>query len=116
VISILRFEVADEAAFVPLVEAALGALAARPGYLRGRAARSTDEPDQWVLLTEWLDVGSYRRALGSYDVKVNATPLLSVVMDQPSGFEELIEQPPGGDAIRRPSDLLASRGPAGPAS
>jgi hypothetical protein len=37
-------------------------------------------------------------------------------MDEPSGFEELIEQPPGADAIRRSSDLLASHGGLGPAS
>jgi hypothetical protein len=32
-------------------------------------------------------VGSYRRALSSYDVKVTAVPLLSLAYDEPSAFE-----------------------------
>jgi hypothetical protein len=35
----------------------------------------------------WRDVGSYRRALSSYDVKVTAVPLLSRALDEPSAYE-----------------------------
>lgn len=89
--SILRFDVTDEAGFVQRAETALRVLAARPGYLRGRAGRSTDEPTRWVIVTEWRDVGSYRRALGGYEVKLHAAPLLGESIDDPSAFEELIE-------------------------
>ncbi len=50
--SILRFDVTDEAGFVQRAETALRVLAARPGYLRGRAGRSTDEPTRWVIVTD----------------------------------------------------------------
>lgn len=84
--------------------AALGALALRPGYLRGTLGRSTDDPDAWVLLTEWENVGSYRRALGGYEVKLHATPLLASALDVPGGFEALLDVAPGGAVAASPSD------------
>jgi hypothetical protein len=91
--------------FAELARAALTALAARPGYRRGTLGRSTDDPDAWVLVTEWENVGSYRRALGSYDVKLHATPLLAAAQDVAGAFEELLDVAPGGAATARPSDL-----------
>lgn len=69
------------------LEAARAALAARPGYLGGRIGRNVDEADLWVLVTEWADVGSYRRALSSYDVKLAAVPVLSRAIEEPSAYE-----------------------------
>lgn len=86
---------------------ALAALAARPGYLRGSFGRSTDDPTAWVLLTEWENVGSYRRALGGYDVKMRATPLLAEALDLPSAYEALLEAAPGGVLDERGSDRAA---------
>ncbi|HSY14999.1 MAG TPA: antibiotic biosynthesis monooxygenase [Jatrophihabitantaceae bacterium] len=104
-ISVLQFDVpTGEAEFVERMHAALAVLAARPGYLRGSAARSTDEPSRWVLVTAWRDVGSYRRALGNYDVKVQATPLLAQAIDLPSGFEELLTAEPGAEPVASTSD------------
>ena len=80
---------AESASFLPRAEAALAAFAARPGYLRGRIGRAADDPTQWVLTTEWVGVGAYRRSLSSYDVKVDAAPLLSLGRDEPSAFEVL---------------------------
>ena len=83
---------------------ALAALAQRPGYLRGTLARSTDDPDAWLLLTEWENVGSYRRALGNYDVKLRATPLMADALDLPAGFETLVDVAPGGAEATHASD------------
>ena len=44
-------------------------------------------PSLWVLQTRWENVGSYRRALSSYDVKVGAVSLLSRAVDEPSAYE-----------------------------
>lgn len=71
------------------LEGALVALAQRPGYVGGTIGRNVDEPDLWVLTTTWENVGSYRRALSSYDVKVTAVPLLSQAIDEPSAYETL---------------------------
>ena len=60
-----------------------------------------------MLLTEWDNVGSYRRALSAYEVKVHATPLLAAALDLPAGFEPLLEVAPGGDSIARTSDRSA---------
>jgi hypothetical protein len=82
-----------EAAFRADVFAALGALAVRPGYVHGVVGRNLDDPGLWLLTTTWANVGSYRRALSAYDVKVTAVPLLSRAVDEPSAYE-VVE--PGG--------------------
>jgi hypothetical protein len=69
------------------VHAALDALAQRPGYVGGTVGRNVDDPSLWVLTTTWRDVGSYRRALSAYDVKLSAVPLLSRAIDEPSAYE-----------------------------
>lgn len=104
-----RFVVAEEAAaaFVVRAHAALAALAACPGYRTGRLTRALDDPARWCLVTEWESVGAYRRALGSYDVKVTATPLLAESLDEPSAYETLAAAEPGGEVRTSPSDRAA---------
>lgn len=94
----------DSADFVARAQAALATFAVRPGYLRGTLGRSIDDPVGWVLLTEWENVGSYRRALGAYDVKVQAAPLLASAGAVPAAFEPLVDVAPGGTAVVRDSD------------
>ncbi|MBO9520379.1 MAG: antibiotic biosynthesis monooxygenase [Nocardioidaceae bacterium] len=69
------------------LEAALGVLRERPGFEHGELGRNVDDPELWVLVTRWADVGSYRRALSSYEVKVAAVPMLSRALDEPSAYE-----------------------------
>jgi len=69
------------------LETALAALAARPGFLDSSLGRNVDDPTLWVLVTRWQDVGSYRRALSAYEVKLSAVPVLSRAIDEPSGYE-----------------------------
>ena len=83
-----RFREADTA-FREELDAALGVLRAQAGCEDGRLGRNVDDPTLWVMVTRWRDVGSYRRALSSYDVKVGAVPLLSRAIDEPSAFEDL---------------------------
>ena len=72
------------------LEAAASILATMAGFEDSSLGRNLDEPDLWVLVTRWRDVGSYRRALSSYDVKVGAVPLLSRAIDEPSAFEDVV--------------------------
>lgn len=108
-----RFVVGEDAtgSFTDRAHAALAALAARPGYLRGRLTRSLDEPSHWCLVTEWESVGTYRRALGAFDVKVHATPLLAESLDEPSAYEALAEAAPGGEVVTAASDRAADPRP-----
>lgn len=70
--------------------AALRALAARPGFVRGSLGRAADDPAAWVLVTEWVGVGAYRRALSAYEVKVAASPLLALGRAEASAYEVLL--------------------------
>jgi hypothetical protein len=79
----------DTTGFRADLEGALGVLSACAGFADGWAGRNVDEPDLWTMVTRWEDVGSYRRALSSYDVKVGAVPLLSRAIDEPSAYELL---------------------------
>jgi hypothetical protein len=89
--------------------AALVALAACPGYVRGSVGRAADDPGAWLLLTEWANVGSYRRALGAYQVKLTLTPLMAAARDLPSAFESLVEVGPDGSVTTHESHREPSR-------
>ena len=73
---------ADAASFEAEARQVLEVLAERPGWRAGRVGRAVDDPALWALTSEWDSVGAYRRALGAYDVKVRAVPLLSRAIDE----------------------------------
>jgi heme-degrading monooxygenase HmoA len=82
-----RVPPAAAVAFRDAATAALEILSGRPGWRSGRLGRSVDDGDLWVIATEWENVGSYRRALSSYEVKAGAVAVLSTAIDEPSAFE-----------------------------
>lgn len=98
-----RFRVLDDEAaqFRVELEAALEVLAQQRGYADGRLGRNVDDPALWVMVTRWDDVGSYRRALSTYDVKMGAVRLLSHALDEPSAYEQL----DGELNVSRPRDV-----------
>lgn len=63
------------------------ALSGRPGFVRGTLGRSMDVPEEWVLVTEWDAVGSYRRGLSAYEVKLAFAPVMAYVRDESSAYE-----------------------------
>ncbi len=77
------------AGFLDAARRAVDVLAQRPGFVVARIGRATDDGELWVLATEWADVGSYRRALSAYEVKIEAVQLLSTAIDEPTAFEVL---------------------------
>jgi len=89
VVNRFRVSETDADAFRTDLATAVDALAERPGFVRAECGRNVDDPSLWVLATTWADVGSYRRALSAYDVKVRAVPLLGRAIDEPSAFEDL---------------------------
>lgn len=86
-----RFAVPDTEAvqFGRALDELLALLAARPGFVRGRVGRAVDDPGCWLLSTEWDSVGSYRRGLGDYQVKLASPPLMAWSVPEPSAFEVL---------------------------
>lgn len=104
--AIVRFdEPADTEQFIAQGELALGALSRCAGFVGGEIARSTDAPQTWVLCTRWENVGSYRRALSSYDVKLYATPFMYLARDENTGFEPVLTVESG--EVRRVAGDLA---------
>jgi hypothetical protein len=91
VIALLRFDSADDGLQGQLEEL-LDLLAAKPGFVRGRLGRATDDQAAWVLATEWDGAGTYRRALSSYEVKLLA-PLLGQARPEASAFEVVTARP-----------------------
>lgn len=68
----------------------IGILSTLAGYVRARAGRCIDEPDVWLLLTEWESVGTYRRAMSSHAVKTSGHPIFVRVLDEPGAYEVLL--------------------------
>jgi hypothetical protein len=97
---ISRFRYDDEATDRATRElrTCLEQLAAQVGFAAGSIGRAVDDPTLWLLYTRWDDVGSYRRALSTYDVKMVAVPLLSQAVDEPSAYEVLV-----GDGATEPN-------------
>jgi hypothetical protein len=88
-IAIARFEVslAHSANFRTELEAAKDALAECVGYVDGSIGQNLDEPSLWVLMTQWENVGSYRRALSAMRSKLEAIPVLARAIDEPGAYE-----------------------------
>jgi len=84
---------ADTAAALDAARDALAALAERPGYLRGWLTRAVDDPDLVMVAHEWADVGSYRRALSAYEVKLR-WPFFQTATDEATAFEVLVSRTP----------------------
>lgn len=64
-----------------------GLLATADGCLDVDLGRNVDEPELWVLAGRWRNIGSWRRALSSYDVKLAWQPLMRWVIDEAGTYE-----------------------------
>lgn len=87
VINRFRVTSAQSASFAESARTALATLAESVGFIDGAIAQATDETDLRLITTRWQDVGSYRRALSRFEVKISAVPLLSQAIDESSAFE-----------------------------
>ena len=98
VLVVTRYRVADRDADAFRRDAgeAMSVLSERAGFVAGWLGRNADEPDLWTLTLLWRDVGSYRRALSVFEVKMTAVPLLSRALDEPGAYV-LVDQWPSAD-------------------
>jgi hypothetical protein len=102
----------ERARFVERARLALATLAEQAGYMSGCLAQSTDDADSFIIETRWPDVGTYRRALSAFDVKVNAVPLLSSAHDESSAFEIVVNRTTTGESVNS-SGLAEDAGEVG---
>lgn len=110
VVTRYRVEPALAPDFVLRAKVALAAMAERPGWRSGRIGRATDDAWLWLLSTEWDSVGAYRRALSAYEVKVDAIPLLSLAVDEPTAYELIEAVGQGSHGLAGASGLAADAG------
>lgn len=69
------------------------------GCRGAQLVRNLDEPQLWAILSDWVDVGSYRRTFNGTEAKLLLIPLLSLAIDEPSAYDdpdELGENRPRG--------------------
>ena len=109
VVSRFQAPAASRSAFLADLAGALDVLGAQSGCRTICLAQSTDDPDLVLVRSEWDSVGAYRRALSAYDVKLQAIPLLSQAIDEPSSFE-VIRDGVGPSAVVASSGLAADAG------
>lgn len=111
---VTRHRVSDEGReeFVARAREAIAVLAAQRGFIDASIAQATDEADLFVITSNWVGVGAYRRALSSFDVKMTAIPLLSTAVDESSAFEVVHHRTPQGETSAR-SGLAADAGAVG---
>ncbi len=88
--SLWVFDQTDLASWIQDAKNAILALQNKPGFIEAIVSRSPDEPSRVIVTSKWVDVGSYRRALSSYDAKISVWPFLANMHDQPSAFEVLL--------------------------
>jgi hypothetical protein len=81
----------EQGEFAVRLQAAVDVLRKQKGFVAARVGRNTDDPELIALSMEWLNVGSYRRALSPYEVKLTAVPLLSLAIDEPTAYDDLPE-------------------------
>jgi len=88
-VALLRFRTRDVAGLMALLREAVTLLATKEGFVDARVSRAIDDGALVTLELSWDTVGSYRRALSSYDVKVQVVPIMSQALDEPTAFEVL---------------------------
>lgn len=89
--TIWSFDVTDSVIWKIDVKQAINVLQAREGFVSANVFHNADSPERYLVKTDWLDVGSYRRALGSMEAKVGVWPFLANMRDEPTAFEMLME-------------------------
>jgi quinol monooxygenase YgiN len=89
VIVVSRFRVPERerASFEAVAAPAVLLLTAQPGLVSIDFGVNLDDPELWALVTKWVDVGSYRRALGSANRPV-LWPLLALAIDEASAYDD----------------------------
>ncbi len=89
--TIWTFDVTDSESWLMQAKQAMGVLQARSGFVSSSVFHNADSPQRYLIKTDWLDVGSYRRALGTMEAKVGVWPFLADMRDEPTAFELLMD-------------------------
>jgi hypothetical protein len=97
-VALLRFRADDVPSLMAGLRDSVALLSGFHGFVDARVGRAIDDDRLIVVELGWVNVGDYRRALSSYDVKVNVIPLLSQALDEPTAYEVLHTRDAAGSA------------------
>jgi hypothetical protein len=97
-VALLRFRSTGVPLLMALIRESVALLSTKPGFVDARVSRAIDDAELITLEIGWDTVGSYRRALSAYDVKVQVVPLLSQAIDEPTAYEVLHQRDAHGSA------------------
>lgn len=88
-IAVSRFQVSAQTAeeFRAAADVAVAQFAASPGCRDAQLVRNLDDPQLWAIITDWDQVGDYRRAFNGTVAKMALIPLLSQAIDEPSAYQ-----------------------------
>lgn len=92
--SVWTFDVTDPETWILEAKQALIVLQAKPGFVTAEIIHNADSNERYLIKTDWIDVGSYRRALGSMEAKIGVWPFLADMRDEPTAFEKLMQFTP----------------------
>lgn len=87
--SLWEFDTHDSESWLAQAHNSLALLKDRDGFLEGHIMHSPDEPQRYAIECSWVDVGSYRRAIGSTLAKMHIWPFLGDMIDRPTALESL---------------------------
>lgn len=87
--SLWEFDTQDALAWLLRAQNSLELLKDRDGFIEGHIMHSPDEPSRYAIECSWIDVGSYRRAIGSTLAKLHIWPFLADMLDRPTALESL---------------------------
>ena len=87
--SLWTFEVSDDSKWNVNAREALSILQRQSSFIAANIFHSADEPKLYLVQSDWKDVGSYRRAMGSMDSKLGVWPFLADMKDEATAFEKL---------------------------
>ena len=88
--SLWEFDVAEPASWLEQAQSSLELLKDRDGFIEGHVMHSPDEPARYAIECSWVDVGSYRRAIGSTLAKMHIWPFLADMINRPTALESLV--------------------------
>lgn len=87
--SLWEFDTQNAPAWLTQAQNSLELLKERDGFIEGHIMHSPDEPARYAIECSWIDVGSYRRAIGSSLAKLHIWPFLADMIDRPTALESL---------------------------
>ena len=87
--SLWEFDTSDEKSWLEGALSSLALLKDRDGFIQGHIMHSPDEPQRYAIECSWVDVGSYRRAIGSTLAKLHIWPFLADMINRPTALESL---------------------------